>query len=103
MAINYQISRWRSQFGQEAAEFSERQRLDAALQQLWAQIYSMLEANGLLDSKRAWILRHEYMEYCRKLRNEGLPQGSFRSDTFYLRENDKLGQKVIFRQSRIGR
>jgi hypothetical protein len=103
MAINYQISRWRSQFEERAADFTERKRLDAALQELWRQIYEMLEANGLLDRPVALRLRKEFLDYQGKLTREGLRLGYFRRDEFLLREDDKLGEKVIFRQSRADR
>lgn len=103
MAINYQVSRWRSQFSERAAEFSEKKRLDAALQELWAQIYSMLEGNGLLDRPVALRLRKEFLDYSEKLKREGLRPGHFRRDDFFLSETEKgLGAFVRFRQSRDG-
>lgn len=103
MSIQYQVSTWFSLTSPEAMEFAERKRLDAALQELWRQIYEMLKGSGMLDTERAWTLRKEWQDYCEKLTREGLRPGHFRRDEFLLRSNDRLGQKVLFRQSRIGR
>lgn len=101
MAIRYETSQWTWQGSDKAFAYQTAKRLDSALDQLWAQIYDMLAGSAMLDTKRAWVLRREYLDFAAQLRRDGLPRGSFRKATFFLRDSDKwLAPHVTFYQGR---
>jgi len=102
MAIRYQIATWYSATAMEAVKFREVSRLDAALDELWRQIYSMIAANAGLDTKAGWRLSHEFDAFAARLRAEPLRQGYMRQEKFIWR-NDPAGilDHVIFRQERV--
>lgn len=64
MARRYQISTWRSSTAREACDYQTRQRIDAAQNELWRQIYAMCEADGVLDTERAHRLLREFSAFC---------------------------------------
>lgn len=70
MSIHYSIATWNSSTAMEAREFRQVKRLPAALEETWKQIYNMCAADGLLASKRAWILLAEFQEFEKAMRTE---------------------------------
>lgn len=63
MSIHYNISTWNSSTATEAREFRKVRRIDAALSELWRQIYAMCEADGALDTERAHRLLREFKAF----------------------------------------
>lgn len=96
MAIRYQISSWFTETSIKAQEFRELKRLDAALNELWRQIYEMLKGNAMLDTKCAWQLREEFNAFADMCEREGLKHGYYRNKTFKFRN-----ERVEFWQERI--
>jgi hypothetical protein len=106
MAIRYQISTRSSFLADRAFDFAERQRLPAALDELWRQIFDVISGDGARDTARGWRLKREFDAYAEKLTREGLRPGHYRKDTFYLnldengRGND-FSWHVTFWQERV--
>lgn len=63
MAIRYRISTWASSTAMEAREFRSVSRIDAALTELWAQCYSMIEGDGARDTERGQRIHAEFLAF----------------------------------------
>lgn len=99
MSIRYEISTWSSLTATKAHRHAVKHRRDAALQELYSQLYQMIAGDGALDTKRGWRLVHEFEEF-RKEVEGGLERGYYRSKTFHMTEGQSLGWHVEFRQER---
>lgn len=65
--VHYNISTWDSSTAPEAREYRQVKRIDAALSEVWKQIYEMCAADGALDTERAHRLLREFRDleaYC---------------------------------------
>lgn len=98
MAIKYEISRWDAlTYPGKARAYHVASQAPKAGKLLWAEIYAMLEARGLLDRPVAKRLESEF-ENC-EISPPAL--GYMRSQVFYLNPDEKMGAQVCFSAMRV--
>lgn len=98
MAIKYEISRWDAlTYPGKARAYHVAAQAPKAGKLLWAEIYAMLEARGLLDRPVAKRLESEF-ENC-EISPPAL--GYMRSQVFYLNPDEKMGAQVCFSAMRV--
>lgn len=97
MAIQYEISRWDFLTAPKARAYHKAARSPKARTDLWAEIYAMLEARGLLDRPVAKRLEAEF-DAC----DTSAPaMGYMRSQIFYLDPSETMGAQVRFSAIRV--
>lgn len=89
MSVRYKISTWNSSTATEAREYREVKRLDAALTELWKQIYDMIKADAGLDTERGKRLSDEFDAFCKRA-------GEFKTARY-------LSEEFLLRSDRHGK
>lgn len=88
--VVYEITRHRSLTEMRAAEYVKRHRAPAAANALYAQIYNMLEANGLRDRPIAWKLVDQF----NKCNVSPPPRGHYRFERFRLDDDASVTLRI---------